>query len=510
MRRTPTLPITPFVLALTLIIPGNPASAGSSLAEKLAKDAKKFAREVKQDVKQAKQEGATAQQLRQEVREEAKELRQEVRKDVRQAVRQGEVTKEEAKEAVKEIVGEIRDKVKDFVQEVRKELPKGEGRPSNSAPPPETVSQAVNSTLNSAGELLGNVAVPPIPGLGTTGELSATGQGATSGNGTTARPAAATGTGPSAGKVIEQAPPKTTPLADLPGVTTVKDAERSLSTSVRRILKGAEPGARIEDTLAKVQDLSVRPAVETALNSKVQLPKDSSGLPAAEAKTVSLVRGMKTRLNMREYRQAERDADEALLLDPQNVDALQTRAEARLRQGNAEGALADAALAAKIDPRNPHNWILWVDALAKLQNTDEALRVIGQALQHHPRNALLYLRQAALLDQTGKRDDALGALAKAAELNSRYELAYQAALKGAKIKYPDFDEDLVVDDLGRGSRRFGPLGWALAVGCFLCLGAALWLLRRRQPEWIVALDAKAAAPAAPLFAVQYQTVRVLS
>lgn len=479
MSRTPRLLLSSIFAFLTVLSPGQ-ARAGESLAEKLKKNANRAANEMKGVPDAAKQQVA---EIRQEARQDTREVRQETRQQVKEIRNQARETAEEIKKAAaggseearaqaereaREAIRDGRNAAQDAVEAAGKKV--------------EEIASDARKEVREAVEAAGGWV--PRPGGKGDGEKPE-GEGA----------------GPSGDA---GAPP------DGPAVQSAA----TVNQTVVNVLAPAAPApiaSASGQAAAPIDRLPTLPeqqaAPELDLSKAVALPRDGPAAPA-DAKRYALIRSAKTSAHMREYKKAIEQASEILRETPGDAEALLTRAEAQLRDGNAEAAAADAEAAVRANPGSVQALVVWADALQRMKNTEAALKIVERALRLSPKDATLWLRRAALQDEAGGHADALASLARAAEINPRLERVYQAAAKGGRIRYPDFDEDLSGGDLPEGSRGFGLLGWLLAGGCLASLAGALWLARRRKSTWVEDVAAERSKPLT--YADKYEKVRVLS
>jgi tetratricopeptide (TPR) repeat protein/tRNA A-37 threonylcarbamoyl transferase component Bud32 len=127
-----------------------------------------------------------------------------------------------------------------------------------------------------------------------------------------------------------------------------------------------------------------------------------------------------------DYRAVIAMCDQLLAKDPNNVDALLLRANAKNMIGDYEGALADATKALELQPSSEaYDARAW--ALNHLGRNAEALKDADAALKINPKDAVAFLNRATANEGLGKAADALADYKKAAGINPAFKSAFESA-----------------------------------------------------------------------------------
>jgi tetratricopeptide (TPR) repeat protein len=106
------------------------------------------------------------------------------------------------------------------------------------------------------------------------------------------------------------------------------------------------------------------------------------------------------------------DLNAAVQLDPNNLEAFQTRAALRLQMNDVQGAIADLEVVLLKDPTNEAIARAAVQKLVDLNRVPEAVELITKTLAANPSEGMYRIR-AILYRSTGKFDEAMSDLNKA-------------------------------------------------------------------------------------------------
>lgn len=150
-----------------------------------------------------------------------------------------------------------------------------------------------------------------------------------------------------------------------------------------------------------------------------------------------------------EAKQRSSDYDEAVRLDPRNVDAWRQRGIFQLGQGQGEKAIEDFLELLKLAPDDVVALQALATALSRLQRLDEALKYVNKAIELQPDSPLGYKLRAQI--QAGRKDTkaALGDLSRAVDLQPSDvgALTMRARLwqEEGKLDFARADLDRVLD-----------------------------------------------------------------
>ena len=99
--------------------------------------------------------------------------------------------------------------------------------------------------------------------------------------------------------------------------------------------------------------------------------------------------------------------DQALKLDPNNVEALTIRGGAKAQKGDITGAFQDANTALKLKPNNLDTIFLLSSLYVQNRKPDEAVKVLNEAIQSNPKNTSLKLTLADIYVKQNNNDAAI-------------------------------------------------------------------------------------------------------
>jgi lipoprotein NlpI len=121
---------------------------------------------------------------------------------------------------------------------------------------------------------------------------------------------------------------------------------------------------------------------------------------------------------------ALQDYDQALAIDPKNVEACYRRGLARQAKGDLDGALSDFSQAIALDPKRANAFSSRGFIKQARGDADGALADYTQALRLNPKIPAAYYNEGLIKVQKGDLDDAIAAYNRALELDPRMAVAY--------------------------------------------------------------------------------------
>ncbi len=116
------------------------------------------------------------------------------------------------------------------------------------------------------------------------------------------------------------------------------------------------------------------------------------------------------------------DLEQAVKIDPNNLEAMQARAGLRLQNGDVDGALEDLEALLSKDPTNQTVAQAAVDQLVKLDRLKDAIDLVTKTLQAKPNEGLYRLR-GILYQQEGRDEEALADFNKALAMQPKDPLS---------------------------------------------------------------------------------------
>ncbi len=111
------------------------------------------------------------------------------------------------------------------------------------------------------------------------------------------------------------------------------------------------------------------------------------------------------------------DLNQAVKIDPANLDAVRGRAMLRLQAGDLDGAVDDLKSWMELEPENSFPTLMAVQALTDSNRNDEALVILNTAVEKSPESSRLLATRANLNMTNEKLDDALADAEKALAIN---------------------------------------------------------------------------------------------
>jgi len=142
-----------------------------------------------------------------------------------------------------------------------------------------------------------------------------------------------------------------------------------------------------------------------ALGRAIELTDDQ---PALKSQALLLRAGV-----AEDPEKKQADLDEAIRVDPKNVNALRVRAALLVDRKKREAALADLDKALELDPGHAPTHLERAALLIDLERYDEALTSVDRACKLAPKSAAPLLRRGHVLGLQEKFDEALDALNQA-------------------------------------------------------------------------------------------------
>ncbi|MDD3877699.1 MAG: tetratricopeptide repeat protein [Bacteroidales bacterium] len=113
-----------------------------------------------------------------------------------------------------------------------------------------------------------------------------------------------------------------------------------------------------------------------------------------------------------------------LELNPENVMALNSRAEAKYEINDFNGALEDLSNSIRIDSSNHKIYSNRGLIYYQMKDFDAALNDFNSALKFDSNNYFAYYNQGKVFSEIGKTDEAINSLSRAIEIDSTYTNAY--------------------------------------------------------------------------------------
>jgi len=126
----------------------------------------------------------------------------------------------------------------------------------------------------------------------------------------------------------------------------------------------------------------------------------------ANAQEVTLLQAGYDKLNSRNFEGAIQDFNQLIATQPNNIDALCGRAEAKIDLGNYSEASNDADQALNIDGDNSKALTFKAEALFNLKDYSNALKLYDMALQKQNPPAMATVGRAKVMNQLGNSKDA--------------------------------------------------------------------------------------------------------
>ncbi|MBI3722919.1 tetratricopeptide repeat protein, partial [bacterium] len=147
------------------------------------------------------------------------------------------------------------------------------------------------------------------------------------------------------------------------------------------------------------------------------------------------------------YREASALASRALEIDPANVAALKSRAEARWKTDDLDGAIADLTAAIELAPRDARAHVNRGGARSRKGDDAGALADMTRAIELDPGDSFAWINRGALLDRKGDQQGAIADFTKAIELDPASALAL--CRRGTAYARARITLDRAIDDLTR-------------------------------------------------------------
>jgi tetratricopeptide (TPR) repeat protein len=138
------------------------------------------------------------------------------------------------------------------------------------------------------------------------------------------------------------------------------------------------------------------------------------------------------------------DFNQAVKIDPTNVDAIRSRASQYLVMGKLDKAINDFELWIEAEPDNLMARMGAVDALVAEDRIDEAIERLGEAIEIDPENSAPYSIRARLHLQTDKYDEAFDDAEQALKINKDdvEALMVRSSVQTDREKYQEALDDV--------------------------------------------------------------------
>ena len=138
------------------------------------------------------------------------------------------------------------------------------------------------------------------------------------------------------------------------------------------------------------------------------------------------------------------DLNQAIKIDPNNLDAIRVRGAYYLQQNQADKAIEDFKLWLNNDKENLAAYYVIAQSLMAMQKFDEAAEILNQAIEVNPKESRSFKERARIYMAQEKQSEALADFGKAIELN---EKDFEAMMLRASILMDQEKLDKALDDV---------------------------------------------------------------
>jgi tetratricopeptide (TPR) repeat protein len=146
----------------------------------------------------------------------------------------------------------------------------------------------------------------------------------------------------------------------------------------------------------------------------------------SEDKTTEIIAMGKNLLRISRYPEALDAFDNALRIDPKNIDAWRLKGLVLRYLERYEDELYALDKALEIDPQNAEIWLIKGLALGNQRKNTEAVDALNKALKIDPKNANTWEFKGRILNNLGRYDEALEAIDQALKISPNHKDAWQS------------------------------------------------------------------------------------